>query len=104
MKAKDIEEFYAFDVRFHAALLERLAYRRVAEVVESSRAQTERIRRLLLPKPGRNAATIEEHQTIVDGLATRNAEKAAAAMRSHLDHVMQELQKLAAARPDLFEA
>jgi DNA-binding GntR family transcriptional regulator len=103
VKAKDTEEFYAFDVRFHVALQDRLAYRRVAEVVESSRAQTERIRRLLLPKPGRNAATIEEHQAIVDGLATRDGEKAAAAMRGHLDYVMLELQKFAASRPDLFE-
>jgi DNA-binding GntR family transcriptional regulator len=104
LRAKDFEEFYAFDVRFHATLLERLAYRRVAEVVESSRAQTERIRRLLLPKPGRSAATIQEHQAIVDGLATRDGEKAAAMMRDHLDEVMSELTKLAAARPDLFEA
>jgi DNA-binding GntR family transcriptional regulator len=103
VKARDAEEFYAFDVRFHDALMGRLAYRRVAEVVESSRAQTERIRRLLLPKPGRNATTIEEHEAIVDGLAARDADRAAAAMRAHLDHVLEELQKFAAARPDLFE-
>jgi DNA-binding GntR family transcriptional regulator len=37
VKAKDIDEFYALDVRFHAALFDGLAMRRVAEVVDASR-------------------------------------------------------------------
>jgi DNA-binding GntR family transcriptional regulator len=104
VKTKDVEEFYSLDVRFHAALLGRLAYRRVGEVVESSRAQTERIRRLLLPRPGRIAASIQEHEAVVDALVKRDPERAAAAMGHHLDCVLSELQKFAAARPDLFES
>ena len=63
--AGDIEEFYLLDTRFHSTLIERLAFRRVAEGVESARAQTERIRRLLLPTPRRNPETISEHNVIL---------------------------------------
>lgn len=100
--AGDHEEFYRLDVRFHEALFDRLALRRAAEVVESSRAQTERIRRLLVPTE-RNRATIKEHNAIVAALAARNANRAAAAMRTHLGNVMRDLHKYAAQRPELFQ-
>jgi DNA-binding GntR family transcriptional regulator len=101
--ARDIEEFYLLDVRFHSTLIERLAYRRVAEGVESARAQTERIRRLLLPTPRRNPETIAEHNVILAELALRNATGAAEAMRAHLANGLKHLREFAAERPDLFE-
>lgn len=100
--ANDVEEFYALDVRFHAALFARLAFRRVAEAVESARAQTERMRRLLL-QPSRNDKTIAEHKAIIAGLAARNPDRAAEAMRAHLGTVLRELREFAGERPDLFE-
>lgn len=104
VKAKDAQEFYVLDVRFHTMLFERLAMRRVAEVVETSRAQLERTRRLLLPTPGRNQNTLREHRAIFEALAARDAEKAAAAMEDHLDEVMEELKRFAARQPELFES
>jgi len=101
--AGDHEEFYELDVRFHDALFGRLAFRRVAEVVESARAQTERIRRLLLPTPRRNPNTIVEHKAILRALLARDADGAAKAMHTHLGNVLKELNKFAAERPDLFE-
>lgn len=103
-KAKDIDEFYALDVRFHATLFDALAMRRVAEVVDTSRAQLERARRLLLPTPTRNRNTIREHRAILAALTARDGRKAAAAMGAHLDEVMSELRRYATARPELFEA
>lgn len=100
--AGDHEEFYLLDVRFHAALLERMALRRVAEVVESARAHTERMRRLLVPTE-RNATTIVEHNAILAALATGNGGAAAEAMRVHLGNVVEDLHKFAADRPELFE-
>lgn len=101
--AADYEEFYSLDVRFHGELLARLAFRRIAEGVESARAQTERIRRLLLPTPGRNSNTIVEHNAILDALAARDGDRAAAAMRAHLGNGLQLLRQFAGERPDLFE-
>jgi DNA-binding GntR family transcriptional regulator len=103
VKAKDTEEFYALDVRFHTMLFDRLAMRRVAEVVETSRAQLERTRRLLLPTPGRNQNTLREHRAIFAALQLRDPVKAARAMGEHLDEVMAELRRFAAQQPDLFE-
>jgi DNA-binding GntR family transcriptional regulator len=101
--ARDIEEFYLLDVRFHSELIARLAFRRVAEAVESARAQTERIRRLLLPTPRRNPETIAEHKVILAELARRSASGAADAMRAHLTNGLEQLHQFAAERPDLFE-
>jgi DNA-binding GntR family transcriptional regulator len=103
VKAKDVEEFYALDLRFHTMLFERLAMRRIAEAVESSRAQLERTRRLLLPTPGRNQNTLREHRAIHGALVARDPAKAAAAMGEHLDEVMAELKRFAARHPELFE-
>jgi DNA-binding GntR family transcriptional regulator len=103
VKGSDVDEFYALDVRFHEVLFDSLAMRRVAEVVDASRAQLERARRLLLPTPTRNRDTLREHQAILDALSERNAVRAAAAMGGHLDMGMAELRRYAAARPDLFE-
>jgi DNA-binding GntR family transcriptional regulator len=103
VKAKDVEEFYALDVQFHRAMFERVAMRRVADVVETSRAQLERARRLMLPTPGRNQETLREHRAIFAGLAERSPEKAGVAMAAHLEKVMAELKRFAARKPDLFE-
>jgi DNA-binding GntR family transcriptional regulator len=100
--AGDYDEFYLLDLRFHAALFARLALRRVAEVVESARAQTERMRRLLLPTE-RNPATIVEHSKILAALARRDGDAAADAMRIHLGNVLTDLHKFADAQPELFE-
>jgi DNA-binding GntR family transcriptional regulator len=104
VRAKDTEEFYALDVRFHTMLFDCLEMRRVAEVVETSRAQLERARRLLLPTPGRNQNTLGEHRAILAALQTRDAAKAARAMGKHLDEVMAELKRFAMLQPELFEA
>ena len=103
LRAADPDEFYALDVRFHMMLFDRLAMRRVIEAVESSRAQLERIRRILLPTPGRRQNTLREHRAIFAALAVRDADGAAAAMGAHLDQVMEELKRFAARQPDLFE-
>ena len=100
--AGDVEEFYALDLRFHATLFGRLAFPRVAEAVEAARAQTERMRRLLL-QPRRNEDTIAEHTAILDALAARNPDGAAKAMHLHLGNVLAELRQFSVERPDLFE-
>jgi DNA-binding GntR family transcriptional regulator len=102
LAAGDVEEFYVLDLRFHATLFARLAFPRVAEAVESARAQTERMRRLLL-KPNRTDKTITEHKEVVAALTARDADRAANAMRKHLGNVLQELRVFAEERPELFE-
>jgi DNA-binding GntR family transcriptional regulator len=103
VKARDVEEFYTLDVRFHTMLFDRLSMRRVAEVVDSSRAQLERTRRVLLPTPHRNQNTLREHRAIFVALEARDPGAAGAAMGAHLDQGMTELRNFATAHPELFE-
>jgi DNA-binding GntR family transcriptional regulator len=103
LKSRDWDEFYALDLRFHAMLFDRMAMRRVAAAVDSSRAPLERARRLLVPTPGRSTATLREHRAIFAALGERDPDKSAAAMGTHLDEVMAEVNRFAARRPDLFE-
>lgn len=103
-RTKDTEEFFSLDVRFHATLFDALAMRRVAEVVDASRAQLERARRMLLPTATRSRDTLEEHRAILAALSARSASRAAGAMAAHLDEVMRELRRYATTRPELFEA
>ncbi len=103
LKSADWDGFYALDIRFHTMLFDRLGKPRVAEVVETSRAQLERIRRLMVGAPGRAPRTFREHRSIYAALKARDVERSVAAMAAHLDNVMTELKKFAARQPDLFE-
>ena len=103
IKARDWDGFYGLDLRFHAMLFEHMGMRQLANVVELSRAPLERARRLLVPTPGRSAATLREHRAIYAGLSAHDPETSAAAMGAHLDEVLAEIRRFAARRPDLFE-
>ncbi|WP_421725555.1 GntR family transcriptional regulator [Bauldia sp.] len=104
LTADDIDEFYRLDLRFHRALQDALAMPRVAETIETARAQLERVRRLLLPYARRATDTVAEHQTIIAALAVHDPEAAKAAMAAHLDTGIAELRDFASRRPELFEA
>lgn len=103
VNSDDIEGFYTFDLQFHRLLYDRLASQQVVEIIDLSRAPLERVRRLLLPKPGRSRATVDEHRQIVQALGERDPDASAAAMRAHLQSVKVEFQDFARGRPDLFE-
>jgi DNA-binding GntR family transcriptional regulator len=103
IEAKDWEEFYALDVRFHSMLFERMAVARVAAAVEMSRAPLERARRLLVPSPGRSQETLNEHRAIYAALSKRDASGAGQAMGAHLDRALAEINRFASRQPDLFE-
>lgn len=103
LKTEDWDGFYGLDLRFHAMLFDRLGMRRVAAAVDSARAPLERARRLLVPTPGRSAATLREHRAVHASLVGRDPETAARAMGRHLDEVMAEIRRFAVRRPDLFE-
>lgn len=59
----DRSGFYALDLAFHAILVESLELPRVAAVIEASRANIDRVRRLL-SSPRRHAVTFAEHRTL----------------------------------------
>lgn len=102
LDASDGNGFYELDAAFHGILLERLGFARTTAVVDASRAQLERVRRLALPRPNRTAATYAEHLAIRDALAERSPVAAAESMRRHLQASMNEVYAVAEAQPALF--
>jgi DNA-binding GntR family transcriptional regulator len=84
VEAGDFDEFYALDEEFHSIIFEPLGFGRTWSFVETSRAQLDRIRRQLLPVPGRMEATLLEHRRIAEAIEMKDQEFAASAMRHHL--------------------
>ena len=100
-EADDRDTFHALDCAFHEALLTALDFRRVKSIIEGARANVDRARRAI-QSPRRDVTTIAEHKAILDGIVSGDGERAAGAMRAHIDAVMEELTKFAADHPELF--
>ena len=97
----DRETFHRFDIEFHEILFEAMNFSRIRAVIDSARANLDRARLLILD-PRRLTATQAEHKAIADGIAAGDAERAAAAMRRHIDKVTGELLAFARTTPELF--
>jgi GntR family transcriptional regulator, rspAB operon transcriptional repressor len=98
----DIPGFYAMDGEMHEMLLSFTGFRKLAQVSESAWAHVKRARQLVLPVPGRVAATLAEHGAILAALERRDPEAARAAIRAHLSQLITYLEPLERDRPDLF--
>jgi GntR family transcriptional regulator, rspAB operon transcriptional repressor len=99
----DLEGFHDLDTRFHRQMADGLGLGRVTEVLEPVCTHLERVRRTLLPEPGRMEATFTEHQSIQRTIAARRPGSARAAMGNHLDRVLHELERFVVRHPGYFE-
>lgn len=93
--------FYALDLEFHATLVDGLELPRVAAVIEASRANIDRVRRLL-SSPRRHAVTLAEHKELLKALEAHDPTAARRAMETHLEAVMDELERFSADNPEAF--
>jgi GntR family transcriptional regulator, rspAB operon transcriptional repressor len=99
----DLEGFHELDTRFHRQMTEALGLARVGEVLDPIRTHLERVRRTLLPEPGRPQGTLREHEAIYAAIAARQPDQARRDMANHLDRVSRELQTFVAKHPGFFE-
>lgn len=97
----DRSGFYALDLEFHTILIDGLNLPRVAAVIDASRSNIDRVRRLL-SSPRRHAVTLAEHWNIFQALEAHDARAARRAMEAHLEAVMGELERFSAERSDSF--
>jgi DNA-binding GntR family transcriptional regulator len=100
----DLEGFHELDTRFHHQMTEGLSLTRVGEVLDPIRTHLERVRRTLLPEPGRPEGTYREHDAIYRAIAGRDPRAAQHEMAGHLDRVAGELHAFVAKNPSFFEA
>jgi DNA-binding GntR family transcriptional regulator len=98
----DAAGFYALDAEMHGLILSFTGYRRLAQVAATAWVHVDRARQLILPIPGRVAATLEEHRAILAALEARDPAAARAATAHHLRQLLTYLEPLERERPDLF--
>ena len=103
IKSGDLQGFHELDTRFHRQIAEGPGLARISEVLDPIRTHLERVRRTLLPEPGRLEGTFIEHETIYRRLAARQPDQARQAMANHLDRVSGELHAFVARHPGFFE-
>ncbi|WP_312016937.1 GntR family transcriptional regulator [Bradyrhizobium jicamae] len=99
----DLEGFHELDTRFHRQMTEGLNLARMGEVLDPIRTHLERVRRTLLPEPGRPEGTFREHEAIFGAIAARKPEQAKGEMADHLDRVWRELHSFVARHPGFFD-
>jgi DNA-binding GntR family transcriptional regulator len=98
----DTPGFYQADAALHEMLLGFTGFRKLAQVSETAWLHVNRARQLILPVPGRVAATLEEHRAIVAALEARDPQAGRAAVKQHLAQLLRYLEPLERERPDLF--
>ena len=99
----DVQGFHELDTRFHRQMADGLELVRVSEVLDPVRTHLERVRRTLLPEPGRMEETFVEHEEILSASALRRPKRARDAMGLHLDHVLRQLRTFVEQHPGFFE-
>jgi DNA-binding GntR family transcriptional regulator len=104
LDAGDVQGFHELDTMLHLQLVEALGWGRVVEILDPVRTHLERVRRTLLPEPGRMERTFAEHQEIYRAIAAREPEAASQAMERHLNQVLRELEIFVTRHPGFFEA
>lgn len=102
LDAGDHQDFHRLDHAFHDQILEMLGFLRTGEILEGLRTRVDRVRRMLLPVPGRMKRTFQEHQAILQAIASHDPLAARTAMRDHLERVLEEFDVLAREKPELF--
>lgn len=101
--AGDFRAFYLLDEAFHREIANIIECDYAVRVVESARAQTDRVRFLSLPGATPLNTLIEQHQAIANALAAHDSAQADAAMRRHLREILSALPSLARFHPDIFD-
>lgn len=92
LKINDMTTFHDLDEAMHAKIFAAVGSPRAERLLHAARAPLDRPRRLALPEDGRPEATFAEHRRLVDAIASRDPELAAAAMRAHLSMVARAVE------------
>ena len=98
----DSAGFYRLDAGLHELILSFTGHRRLPGLAQTAWVHVDRARQLILPHPGRIAATLHEHEAIVAALEARDPAAARAATGAHLGQLVTLIERLAAQTPDLF--
>ena len=102
--ADEPETFFALDEEFHRTLATASGCAYAWKVIESAKAQMDRVRFLSVPEATPVRRLIAQHTAILDGVAAGNSTAAASAMQGHLREILSSLPRLAQTFPAMFDA
>jgi len=94
--------FIDLDDRFHRQISEMSGHLRLWKVINSVKAQLDRMRLMSAPLPGQNRRVIGQHQAIADALQKRNEERCVRALEHHLDDAYAQLATVMEQHRELF--
>lgn len=97
------DRFLELDEAFHRTIALGVGCEYAWRVVEETKAQMDRVRYLSLPHATPLDRLIAQHESVVDGIAARDVERAETAMRLHLREILTSLPELEQRFPELFE-
>jgi GntR family transcriptional regulator, rspAB operon transcriptional repressor len=103
-KTNDTEGFFVLDEEFHRALAAASGCAYAWKVIESAKAQMDRVRFLSVPEATPMRRLIAQHQRILGGVASGNGDAAAAAMQTHLREILSSLPRLVKTFPQMFDS
>lgn len=95
-------EFHAADEALHLAIAEAAAHPGIWAMVLQIKVQLDRVRHLTLPRPGRIAHVVEEHEEIVEAIAAHDPDRAGRTMHAHIVSLKEALGEIRNANPDYF--
>jgi DNA-binding GntR family transcriptional regulator len=98
----DTGHFLRLDEGFHQAIARSVNCGHAWRMLESLKAQMDRVRYLSIPLATPVETLITQHEAILKAVEEHVPDRAEAAMREHLSEILNSLPKIAAANPDLF--
>jgi DNA-binding GntR family transcriptional regulator len=100
--AEDHASFMRLDETFHETIAASADCDYAWRVIESLKAQMDRVRFLSIADATPVDTIIAQHTAIVDAIEKRSPDAAEAAVRAHMAEILISLPRLAGAHPELF--
>jgi GntR family transcriptional regulator, rspAB operon transcriptional repressor len=101
-KAEDAVAFLRHDEAFHQAIARAAGCESVWKLLETLKAQMDRVRFLSIEEATPTDVLITQHKAIADAIEAGDPDAAEAGMRRHLGEILRSLPRIAAAHPELF--
>jgi DNA-binding GntR family transcriptional regulator len=98
----DADAFFDADEDLHREVFRLGGHPGVWTVVQRSKVELDRLRRLILPEAIATRDLIDEHTRIVDLLAERDVDQGVAIIHRHSRHVLRQAADVRARHPDFF--
>ncbi|MFT4171064.1 MAG: GntR family transcriptional regulator [Rhodocyclaceae bacterium] len=99
----DIATLMALDEAFHKKLASAVQRDHAWRIIESVKAQMDRVRYLSIDDATPVTVIVDQHRQVVDAIEAGDPVAAASAMRAHLREILTSLPQIAQRHPDLFQ-